>query len=197
MDPLVALTTFAVVFPAELPDKSMFAAMVLGARRHPFAVWIGLAAAFLTHVVIAVTAGHLISALPKEPVGAGVTAFFFFGGLYLLLSSGRTQSDENEIRAAKPTSSVRSALAAYAVVFATEWGDLTQITTLNLAARYEDPFAVALGAVLALWTVSGLAVSLGDRLVRIVPMKMVKRAAGMALICLSVWSLVDLAHELG
>jgi putative Ca2+/H+ antiporter (TMEM165/GDT1 family) len=47
---------------------------------------------------------------------------------------------------------------AFAVVFAAEFGDLTQILTVSLAARYGDPLAVGIGSVLALWVAAGGAI---------------------------------------
>ena len=42
-----ALRAFAAIFPAELPDKTMVASIVLVARyKHPLGVWLGAAAAF-------------------------------------------------------------------------------------------------------------------------------------------------------
>ena len=48
---------FLITFLAELPDKSMFASLVLGTRYRPSWVWAGTAAAFAVHAGIAVTAG--------------------------------------------------------------------------------------------------------------------------------------------
>jgi len=49
----VALTSFAVVFPAELPDKTALAGLMLGSRYRPLNVFVGVAAAFAVHVVLA------------------------------------------------------------------------------------------------------------------------------------------------
>ena len=49
----------------------------------------------------------------------------------------------------------------FAVIFAAEWGDLTQLLTANLAAHYHAPLSVATGAILALWAVSAIAVTGG------------------------------------
>ena len=46
----VLATVFAIVFLAELPDKSLFASLVLGTRYRPFQVWAGVAAAFVVHM---------------------------------------------------------------------------------------------------------------------------------------------------
>ena len=58
--------------------------------------------------------------------------------------------------------------AVVAVIFAAEWGDLTQLLTANLAAHYHSPLSVATGATLALWAVSAIAVTGGQWLGRVV-----------------------------
>src|SRR4029450_1291847 len=86
---------------------------------------------------------------------------------------------------------VRVALASFGVVFLGEWGDITQITTANLAARYGDPFSVGLGALLALWSVSALALTVGRGLVARVPTRLVRRLTGTILAVLAVVTLVE------
>ena len=61
------MRAFATVFPAELPDKTMIATIVLVARyRRPLWVWIGAVAAFTVHVTVAVAAGSAIGLLPAR-----------------------------------------------------------------------------------------------------------------------------------
>jgi putative Ca2+/H+ antiporter (TMEM165/GDT1 family) len=86
---------------------------------------------------------------------------------------------------------VHVALASFGVVFVGEWGDITQITTANLAARYGDPVSVGLGAVLALWSVSALALTVGRGLVQRVPTRLVRRLTGVVLALLAVVTLVE------
>ena len=86
---------------------------------------------------------------------------------------------------------VRVALASFGVVFLGEWGDITQITTANLAARYRDPISVGIGALLALWSVSALALTVGRGLVQRVPTRLVRRLTGVVLALLAVVTLVE------
>ena len=85
MDLAVVLTTFVVIFPAELPDKSMFASLVLGTRFRPLPVFCGVAAAFAVHVVIAVSIGSVFALLPQRLVLFVVAALFAGGSAWLLL----------------------------------------------------------------------------------------------------------------
>jgi putative Ca2+/H+ antiporter (TMEM165/GDT1 family) len=74
------------------------------------------------------------------------------------------------------------------VIFIAEWGDLTQILTANLAARYHSGLSVAVGAVLALWAVAAVAVATGTTVMKYVPVKAVRIATGIALLALAVYS---------
>src|SRR5258708_2871177 len=76
-------TAFALTFLAELPDKSMFASLVLGTRYRPSWVWTGAAAAFAVHMALAVTAGRLLTLLPHRVVDAVVAGLFVFAGATL------------------------------------------------------------------------------------------------------------------
>ena len=191
MDLAVVLTTFVVIFPAELPDKSLFASLVLGTRFRPLPVFCGVAAAFAVHVVIAVSVGSVFALLPERLV-LFVVAALFAGGSALLLA-GR-EDDEEAAEASRTVADqrpVRVALASFGVVFLGEWGDITQITTANLAARYRDPVSVGLGALLALWSVAALALTVGRGLVARVPTRLVRRLTGVVLAVLGVLSLVE------
>ena len=77
--PLLLVTVFAVTFVAELPDKSLFASLVLGTRYRPAHVWLGVAAAFAVHVTLSVVAGGLLTLAPKSVIDF-VTAGLFLAG---------------------------------------------------------------------------------------------------------------------
>jgi putative Ca2+/H+ antiporter (TMEM165/GDT1 family) len=192
VDLAVVLTTFVVIFPAELPDKSLFASLVLGTRFRPLPVFCGVAAAFAVHVVIAVTVGSAFSLLPRRLV-LFVVAALFAGGSALLLV-GREDDDEEAAEASRALADRRPgrvALASFGVVFLGEWGDITQITTANLTARYREPISVGLGALLALWSVAGLALTVGRGLVQRVPTRLVRRLTGVVLAVLAALTLVE------
>jgi Ca2+/H+ antiporter, TMEM165/GDT1 family len=165
-------TVFAATFVVELPDKSLLASLLLGTRYRPWHVWLGVMAAFAVHVGLAVTAGSLLTAAPHRIVQL-VSAALFLGGAVWMLRSRPPGDSEPGPDAARlgmaPPSSVRIAATSFAVVFAGEWGDVTQITTANFAARYQDPLIVAVAAALALWAVSGLAVFVGPKVLSRIP----------------------------
>ena len=63
------------------------------------------------------------------------------------------------------------------VVFAAEWGDITQLATAALVAQTGQPIPVAVGAILALWLVTILAALTGAHLGRYLPPRFVKWAS--------------------
>ena len=191
VDLAVALTTFVVIFPAELPDKSMFASLVLGSRYRALPVFCGVAAAFAVHVVIAVTIGGVFALLPQRLVLFVVAALFAAGSVLLLLGKEDEAEAAEVPRATADQRPVRVALASFGVVFLGEWGDITQITTANLAARYHDPLSVGVGALLALWSVAALALTVGRGLVQRIPARLVRRFTAVVLAVLALVTLVE------
>ncbi len=177
---------FAVTFLAELPDKSMFTSLVLATRYRPGWVWTGVAAAFAVHMAIAVTAGQLLALLPHQVVDWVVAGLFAAGAAYLWISSFRTPRHEDadaSRQGGPPPSFLRVAATSFTFVFLAEWGDITQLTAANLAARY-NPVLVFAGATLGLWAVAAAAVSVGAKSLSLIPMAWVNRITGLILLAL-------------
>ena len=194
----VMAAVFAIVFLAELPDKSLFASLVLGTRYQPFRVWVGVAAAFVVHMGIAVLAGQvLVTLLPHRALEAIVAALFVAGAVYLLVSSFREEEHEGldaSRQGPRPPSFLQVAGMSFGVVFLAEWGDITQITVANLTARYADPLSVFIGGTLALWAVAGLAVSVGSQVLKLIPMHWVQRVSALILLGFGVYSAIMAAR---
>lgn len=187
MHPVLLATVFGLIFLGELPDKTMFASLVLASRGRAGLVWLGAAGAFLLHVVIAVTVGSvLFTFLPHKVVEAVVAVMFLVGAVMAFRDTG--EDDEEDGIGARPGS--RTVLTAFVVIFIAEWGDLTQILTANLAARYDDPLQVGVAAVLALWAVAGIAMVTG-RLLRNLPVVLLRRITGIVLLALAVLAALD------
>lgn len=194
VDVTVVATVFGLIFLAELPDKSLFASLVLGTRYRPVYVWAGVAAAFAVHMAIAVAAGQvLVSVLPHRPMEAIVAGLFVAGAAYLLVMSFRPD-DRESLDAARqgyrPPSPLQVAAMGFAVVFLAEWGDITQITAANLAARYASPLSVFTGATLGLWAVAALAIGVGAKSLSVIPMAWVRLIGAAILLGFGVYSAV-------
>ncbi|MDU0253677.1 TMEM165/GDT1 family protein [Streptomyces sp. PU10] len=182
----VTALVFGVVFLAELPDKTALAGLVLGTRYRASYVFAGVAAAFLLHVVLAVAAGSVLTLLPQQLVHA-ITGVLFLGGAAVLLM--KKDDEDEEIRKPEDQSFWKVAGAGFMLILVAEFGDLTQIMTANLAARYDDPLSVGLGAVLALWAVAGLGIVGGKGLMKRVPLGLITKIAAVLMLGLGVWSL--------
>ena len=188
----VIAIAFTLTFLAELPDKSMFASLILATRYRPSWVWAGVATAFTLHMAIAVTAGQLLALLPDQVVEAVVAALFVGGAIYLWVTSLRPEHHEAVDAArqgARTASFWRVAATSFTVVFLAEWGDITQVTAANLAARY-DPLLVFAGGTLGLWAVAAVAVSVGAKSLDLIPMAWVRRITAAILLALGIYTAV-------
>ncbi|MFZ4300914.1 TMEM165/GDT1 family protein [Streptomyces cinereoruber] len=188
LDPLAILTAFGLIFLAELPDKTMFASLAMGTRMRPLYVWIGTSTAFLAHVAIAVGAGSLLGLLPGWIVKL-VSALLFGFGAFMLLRGG--DDDENDDTGGRTVTGFWPVFStAFTAVFISEWGDLTQITTANLAAT-NGTWSTAIGSFAALTSVSALALVAGRFIAKRVPLKTVQRIGGVCMAGLAIWSLTE------
>ncbi|MFE8943683.1 TMEM165/GDT1 family protein [Streptomyces sp. NPDC007856] len=184
----VTALVFGVIFLAELPDKTALAGLVLGTRYRASYVFAGVATAFLLHVVLAVAAGSVLTLLPQRIVHALTGVLFLVGAAVLLL---KKDEGEEEIKKPADQSFWRVAGTGFMLIFVAEFGDLTQIMTANLAARYNDPLSVGLGAVLGLWAVAGLGIVGGKALMKKVPLRLITQIAALLMLALGVWSLYE------
>lgn len=172
MDLAVLGIAFGAIFVVELPDKTFIAALVLATRYRPLAVWVGVGLAFGVQTLIAVTVGHVVTYLPEEVVEAAALAIFLLGAGLLLREAPRADAEEAgaeesyAARAADPKTGLAAVLASFLVIFAAEWGDLSQLLTISMVGRYHQPVSVFFGAWGALLVVSGLAVLAGRVLLR-------------------------------
>ena len=194
MDIAVIAIVLGIIFIAELPDKSLFASLILGTKFRGWYVWLGAATAFLVHVVIAVSAGQALTLLPHKVVEAAVAVLFLAGSL--LLFFGKQGLEEETGGAAsepKNHSFLKVFSTSFGIIFIGEWGDITQITTANYAAHYHDPLSVGVGAVLGLWTVTAFAIIAGKKVLNHVPGRLLQRITATILLLFALYSFWQLA----
>lgn len=205
LDLTVVVTTFALIFPAELPDKTFVATLVLATRFRHLWVWIGVAAAFFVQMLIAVTAGGLLALLPERLV-LGVTAALFAVGAVIMIRGGlASRAQEARAAAAEEAEVVEKAgsgadasrwrvvLTSFVILFTAEWGDLSQLLTAGLAARTQSPVSVFIGSWTALLLVSGIAVLIGRWLQARVSIGRIRLVSGVLLALLALWTVWELA----
>ena len=193
----VVLAAFVLILPVELPDKTLFATLVLATRFPPLPVFVGVGAAFGLQVAIAVTAGSLLSLLPGALVSGVVAVLFAIGAVLLWRESRKGAEDEEAAAQAREnTSFVRAAAISFGVLFAAEWGDLSQLATAGLAARYAEPLSVFAGSWAALLVISGLAAFLGRKLADRLPVRLLHRIAAGLFLVFAVVAVVETVRAL-
>ena len=192
MDLVVVALTFGAIFVVELPDKTFLATLVLATRYRPVLVWIGVGLAFAVQTTVAVGLGHAASFLPTTAVRLGAATMFLVGAV-LLFREGRShhQAVGEEVSPTPDVHGLRAVLASFLVLFAAEWGDLSQLLTISLVAKYQSPVSVFLGALAALLTVSGLAVVSGRALLRVISLHVLHYVGAAVCLTLAVVTLVE------
>jgi putative Ca2+/H+ antiporter (TMEM165/GDT1 family) len=188
---------FIAIFPVELPDKTFVATLVLSTRYPPWATWIGVVLAFAVQCAVAVGAGHLVAQLPQRPVQLVAAALFLVGAAILAFGARKADAQEKQAEAeyaakvSEPKRGIQAVAASFVLLFAAEWGDLSQLVTAGLVASGNDPIATGLGSWLALATVSGLAVLFGRWLLKRVRLSVVKYTGAVVCLILAIVTVIS------
>jgi putative Ca2+/H+ antiporter (TMEM165/GDT1 family) len=200
MDLAVVALTFAAIFLVELPDKTFIATLVLSTKFRGLLVWLGVSLAFALQTGIAVGLGTAASLLPTTWVRVAAAVLFLAGAVLLFREARNADDHEQETeeeyaaKAGTPQHGFKAVGTSFLVLFAAEWGDLSQLLTLSLVAKYDDPVSVYLGALGALLAVSGLAVVVGRVLlnhVRLRTLHLLGAAVCLLLLAITVYELVS------
>ena len=80
----------------------------------------------------------------------------------------------------------RVMLTTFGIIFLAEMGDKTQLAAMTMSAQTKKPWAVFIGASLALAAVSAIGVLVGGVVGQFVPLEWVKRVAAVAFIVIGV-----------
>jgi putative Ca2+/H+ antiporter (TMEM165/GDT1 family) len=165
------LLSFAVIFVAELGDKSQLIALTFATRYRALTVLVGISVATLLVHAGSVLVGHTVAtALPTPLIAilAGL-AFFAFAAWTL---RGDTLDEEEQASAGRVQGS--AVLAVGTAFFLAELGDKTMLATITLATR-EEPIGTWLGSTAGMVAADAIAIGVGrflgtrlpDRVVRI------------------------------
>lgn len=188
-------STFSLVFVAELPDKTAMATLLMATRGRPWPLFIGVAAAFVVQTAVAVVFGDFFGRLPQRWVhlAAGVLFLIF---AYAAWTRDEEADQEKEVtaveRAQGGTGSFwRTAGSSFLVIFIAEWGDLTQLASASLVARFRAPVTIFTSSVLALWCVTALAIVVGNRAKNIINAAILQKIAAVAFFGVGMYFLVS------
>ena len=184
--------SFAVVFVAELGDKSQLMALTFATRYRTWPVLIGITVATAVVHLVSVAVGYGLGAtLPTGWIAliAGL-AFLGFGAWTL---RGDTLTEEEKTKAERSTGS--AILAVGGAFFLAELGDKTMLATITLATQY-GWFGTWIGSTVGMVAADALAILVGRLLGRHLPEKAIKYGAAALFAIFGIWLIVEAFAEL-
>jgi putative Ca2+/H+ antiporter (TMEM165/GDT1 family) len=184
--------SFAVVFVAELGDKSQLMALTFATRYRTWPVLIGITVATAVVHLVSVAVGYGLGAtLPTGWIAliAGL-AFLGFGAWTL---RGDTLTEEERTKAERSTGS--AILAVGGAFFLAELGDKTMLATITLATQY-GWFGTWIGSTVGMVAADALAILVGRLLGRHLPEKVIKYGAAALFAIFGIWLIVEAFAEL-
>jgi putative Ca2+/H+ antiporter (TMEM165/GDT1 family) len=148
--------------------------------------------------LVAVTAGTLVTLLPDVVIRSIATAIFLIGAVVLFRTAPGADAEEKETeeeyaaRATEARTGLKAVVASFLVLFAAEWGDLSQLLTISLVARFHEHLEVFIGAWGALLVVSGLAIVAGRVLLRYMRLSVLHYIGSAVCLLLGAFTLYEL-----
>ena len=169
------LLSTSIVALAEMGDKTQLLALVLAARfRKPWPVVLGIfVATVVNHAVAGALGAWVMTQIRPQTLRWILGASFLAMAAWMLIPDKLDNTND--------TSPPRFGVFGTTVVlfFLAEMGDKTQIATVMLAARYEPYFAVVIGTTLGMMLANAPVVWLGERVTRLVPLRVVHIASAL------------------
>jgi putative Ca2+/H+ antiporter (TMEM165/GDT1 family) len=180
------LVSTGIVALAEMGDKTQLLSLVLAARfRKPWPIVLGIFVATIVNHALAGAAGAWLTTLLGPQLLRWILAASFIAmALWMLVPD--TLDDEGEGKTPR-LGVFGTTLVAF---FLAEMGDKTQIATVMLAARFPDWTSVVAGTTFGMMLANVPAVWFGDRVTRIVPIKVVHTVSAVIFLGLGVAALL-------
>jgi putative Ca2+/H+ antiporter (TMEM165/GDT1 family) len=179
-DLLIPLITVGL---AELGDKTQLSLLILSSKtRNHSSLLLGVSSAFLLVDGVAIVAGSWVTQiLPRLWLKAGSGIVFTILGILML----------REIKAWKDGTGGgiklgNAFLMGFSLIFLTEWGDKTQISSALLAAEY-NPYMVLIGTMSALIALSMVTVYLGGRALTRIDRRSMMKISGIIFIIIGLY----------
>jgi Ca2+/H+ antiporter, TMEM165/GDT1 family len=172
-----------IVALGEIGDKTQLLALILAARfRAPWPIIGGIFVATLANHAAAAALGAWLTRVVDPQWMRWILGTSFIAVALWMLVPDRADDDLH----AKEASRASVFWITTVAFFLAEMGDKTQIATVMLAARFDDLIAVTAGTTLGMMIANVPAVLLGDRVVKLVPVKWVHRIAAVVFAAIGV-----------
>jgi Ca2+/H+ antiporter, TMEM165/GDT1 family len=194
MTGIIAATalSFAVIFVAELGDKSQLMALTFATRFRPWPVLAGITVATALVHLASVGIGYgLGAALPTGWISLVAGLAFLVFGVWTL--RGDVLTDAKKGKAEQATGSAM--LAVGGAFFLAELGDKTMLATITLATQH-GWFGTWLGSTLGMVAADALAILVGRLLGRHLPEKAIRYGAAALFAIFGIWLIVEAIAEL-
>lgn len=173
-------TSFALIFAAEMGDKSQLVCMALAAKHRPVPVVLGAVAAFALLNALAVAFGKAIANwFPDYVIAVSVAVLFMVFGIQAL----RTEIQESD-EEFKEKSGHGIFFTTFLLITFAEFGDKTQLAVVALSST-SSPVGVWFGATLALGATSALGVLAGRKLLQRIPLELLHKIGGVIFLLLA------------
>lgn len=180
------LVSTGIVALAEMGDKTQLLALVLAARfKKPWPIVIGIFIATVANHAMAGALGAWITTLVTPQ-----TLRWILGASFLLMAFWMLIPDKLEGDGGSKTPRLGVFATTVVVFFLAEMGDKTQIATVMLAARYEAYASVVAGTTLGMMLANAPVVWLGERITRLVPLRVVHMVSAAVFAALGVLAFV-------
>jgi len=187
---IASITTFALIFMAEMGDKSQLVCMTLASRCSGRAVLAGAVAAFILLNAAAVSAGAaLYAVLPPFLLQLVVALLFAFFAFNTFRSHPEQMQERIEARGSRGVFA-----AAFMLTVVSELGDKTQIAVAGLGGTLH-PAGVWLGATLALTVTTLVGVVAGKSVLKRVPINVLHRLSGVLFAALALVTFVRIVRS--
>jgi putative Ca2+/H+ antiporter (TMEM165/GDT1 family) len=207
MDWNVTLTTFGLIFLAELGDKTQLAVLAQTCKHgRPWAVFLGASTALAAVTALGAAGGRVIGqVIPPSALQWGAGLAFIVMGLLIGRqalqgeaegSASETTCDLTDDRSGEPAAAPICAQSwrtfgstfgsTFGLLFVAEMGDKTQLAVLSLAGKAASPWPVFIGGGLALTAVTALGVIGGRGLSRIIPQRVLLWISAAAFVAMGV-----------
>jgi putative Ca2+/H+ antiporter (TMEM165/GDT1 family) len=203
MDWNVTLTTFGLIFLAELGDKTQLAVLAQTCKHgRPWAVFLGASTALAAVTALGAAGGQVIGqVIPPSVLHWGAALAFVLMGLLIgrqaLQGAGEESAFDTTCDPADDRSGASAAAAicaqswrtfgsTFGLLFVAEMGDKTQLAVLSLAGKAVNPWPVFIGGGLALTAVTALGVIGGQTLSRVIPRRVLLWISAVAFVTMGV-----------
>jgi len=179
-----------IVALAEMGDKTQLLALVLAARfRKPWPIVFGIfVATIANHAMAGALGAWVTTVLSAQTLRWILGVSFIAMAVWMLIPDKLDDEDAN----AAPRFGVF--VTTVVVFFLAEMGDKTQIATVMLAARFDAYAQVVAGTTLGMMLANAPVVWLGEKVTRLVPLRVVHIVSALFFAMLGVLALVMAAR---